>query len=119
NALEHFRALGIHKLRFQAVPPPSSRRREAPSIGDGSVMSWANRDLQRIERRVEEAYQRVVRCRRLIQRLQADGRAPPLSAAQGLVISLQKNLDELRAHERIIIGEMARETAAEARWRWR
>ena len=82
-------------------------------------MSWANRDLQQLERRIGEAYQRVVRCRRLIQKLRDDGHDAQLSAAEELLASLQKSLDELRSHQQIILGGLAREADVETRWRWR
>jgi hypothetical protein len=82
-------------------------------------MSWANRDLQQLERRIGEAYQRVVRCRRLIEKLRDDGHTAQLPAAEELLVSLQKSLDELRSHQQIILGGLAREADVEARWRWR
>jgi hypothetical protein len=82
-------------------------------------MSWANRDLQQLERRIGEAYQRVVRCRRLIQKLRDDGHIEQLPAAEGLLASLQKSLEELRSHQQIILGGLAREAEVETRWRWR
>jgi hypothetical protein len=82
-------------------------------------MSWANRDLGRLEQRVGEAYERVVRCRRLIQRLRERGDEEKLSAAETLLTALQQELDELRSHEQIILSELAREGAAQVRWRWR
>jgi hypothetical protein len=82
-------------------------------------MSWASRDLGRLERRVGEAYDRVVRCRRLIQKLRDRGDTAQLPAAEELLTLLQKELEELRSHQQIILGELAREDAAQARWRWR
>jgi hypothetical protein len=82
-------------------------------------MSWANRDLERLERRVGDAYERVVRCRRLIQRLSERGDEAKLAAAKTLLTALQRELDELRSHEQVILSELARETEAHMRWRWR
>jgi hypothetical protein len=82
-------------------------------------MSWVSRDLERLERRVGEAYQRVVRCRRLIQKLHDSGNGAHLPAAERLLTSLQKELDDLRSHEQVILGELARESDAQTRWRWR
>ena len=82
-------------------------------------MSWASRDLERVERRVGEAYQRVVRCRRLIESLRDRGDDAQLAAAETLLRSLLRELDELRSHEQVILGELAREDGAQARWRWR
>jgi len=82
-------------------------------------MSWAQRDLQQLERRIGEAYQRVVRCRRLIQKLRDEGHTAQLPAAEELLASLQKSLEELRSHQQIILGGLARETEVETRWRWR
>jgi hypothetical protein len=82
-------------------------------------MSWANRDLQQLEQRIGEAYQRVVRCRRLIQKLHDDGHIEQLPAAEELLASLQKSLEELRSHQQIILGGLAREAEVETRWRWR
>lgn len=74
---------------------------------------------ERIERRVGEAYQRIVRCRRLIQKLDDRGHEAHLPAAEKLLASLRKELDDLRSHEQIVIGELAREVEGETRWRWR
>ena len=82
-------------------------------------MSWASRDLGRLERRVGEAYDRVVRCRRLIQKLRDRGEEAQLPAAEELLKTLQRELDDLRSHQQIILGELAREESAETRWRWR
>lgn len=82
-------------------------------------MSWANRDLERLERRVGEAYERVVRCRQLIQKLRDRGDEAQLPAAETLLASLQQELDELRSHEQVILSELAREDAVQTRWRWR
>jgi len=82
-------------------------------------MSWASRDLGRLERRVGEAYDRVVRCRRLIQKLRDRGDEAQLPAAEQLLMLLQKELEELRSHQQIILGELAREESAQSRWRWR
>jgi hypothetical protein len=82
-------------------------------------MSWASRDLGRLEQRVGEAYDRVVRCRRLIQKLRDRGDEAQLPAAEELLKTLQQELDDLRSHQQIILGELAREESAQARWRWR
>ncbi|HUL05202.1 MAG TPA: hypothetical protein VLV76_02650 [Candidatus Acidoferrum sp.] len=82
-------------------------------------MSWASRDLGRLERRVGEAYDRVVRCRRLIQKLRDRGDEAQLPAAEELLKILQQELDDLRSHQQIILGELAREESAQTRWRWR
>lgn len=82
-------------------------------------MSWASRDIGRLERRVGEAYDRVVRCRRLIQKLRDRGDEAQLPAAEQLLKTLQQELDDLRSHQQIILGELAREESAQARWRWR
>jgi hypothetical protein len=82
-------------------------------------MSWASRDIGRVERRVGEAYQRVVRCRRLIEKLRESGNEAQLPAAERLLTLLQKELDDLRSHERVILGELDRESEAQTRWRWR
>jgi len=82
-------------------------------------MSWANRDLHQLERRIGEAYQTVVRCRRLIEKLRDDGHAVQLPAAEELLAALQKSLEELRSHQQIILGGLAREADVETRWRWR
>jgi len=82
-------------------------------------MSWANRDLGRLERRVGDAYERVVRCRRLIQRLRERSDAEKLSAAEKLLTALQQELEELRSHQQVILSALAREGEAQMRWRWR